>query len=279
MSFQEILEYDFINVGGYSLNLFQILIAIAILICARLLVWTMFRLLLKPILRRQKKTDIGRTYTLQKIIKYFVYTIAVILVLQSMGVHLSVLLAGSAALLVGIGFGLQQTFNDFISGLILLFEGSLEVGDVVVVEGIVGIVREIGLRTSKLETRDDVSHIIPNSKIVSNTTINWSHNEQPTRFQINLGVAYGSDVHLVQKLLLQAASEHPKILESPEPKVMFTNFGDSSLDFQLHVYSFHYMAIEYVRSDLRYRILHLFNTNGIEIPFPQTDVWLRKPTE
>ncbi len=275
MSLQEILEYNFINIGGYSLNLLKLLLSLAIFFGARFFIWTLVRLMVKPILKRQKKLDVGRAYAFQTFLRYFIYFIAVLLMLQTLGVQLSVLWAGSAALLVGLGFGLQQTFNDFISGLILLFEGSVEVGDVIVVDGIVGRIREIGLRTTELDSRDDVSHIIPNSKIVSNTTINWSHNEIPTRFQIKIGVAYGSDVQLVTKLLLQAASEHPKVLDEPESKVMFKDFGNSSLDFELHLFSFAYMEIEFVRSDLRYRINALFQQNNIEIPFPQQDVWLR----
>lgn len=279
MTFKEILEYNLIPIEGYSLSLSNLLAAFAIIISTRIIFSLIVRFLIKPILKRQKKTDVGRTYTFQKIIKYFLYTLAFLMALQTVGVQLSVLWAGSAALLVGIGFGLQQTFNDFISGLILLFEGSLEVGDVVVVEGIVGVIQEIGLRTTKLETRDDISHIIPNSKIVSTTTINWSHNDEPTRFQVKVGVAYGSDIDLVTKFLLQAASEHPNVLETPEPRVLFTDFGNSSLDFELNVYSFNYMGVEFLRSDLRYRIFSLFKTNNIEIPFPQRDIWIRNAKE
>ncbi|MEM0993681.1 MAG: mechanosensitive ion channel domain-containing protein [Bacteroidota bacterium] len=199
----------------------------------------------------------------------------VLIALESIGIQLSVLWGGAAALMVGIGLGLQQTFNDVISGLILLVEGTIEVDDVVEVDGFVGKVKSIGLRTSKVETRNRISILVPNSKLVGENTINWTHNQHPIRFQVSVGVAYASDVELVTQLLLEAAHGHSSVLKEPEPMVQFLDFGNSSLDFILHFFSYEQMSIEIVKSDLRYRITRLFREHDVEIPFPQQDLWLR----
>ena len=195
--------------------------------------------------------------------------------LQAIGVQPTALVAGGAALLVGIGLGLQQTFNDLISGVILLIDGTVEVGDVIKVDGLIGTVQKITIRTTHIQTRDTVIQIIPNSKLVNENVINWSHNRVPTRFQVNVGVSYASDINLVTSLILQAANDLPKILKKPAPSVQFIDFGNSSLDFQLHFYSNEYLKIEYLKSDVRYKIMELFRDNGIEIPFPQQDLWIR----
>ena len=126
-----------------------------------------------------------------------------------------------------------------------------------------------------METLDHISILIPNSKLVGNKATNWSHNKASARFQLNVGVAYNSDINVVTLLLLQAANEHKKILETPVPEVQFKDFGSSSLDFVLHYYSYEFRRMEFVKSELRYRITELLRNNKIEIPFPQTDLWIR----
>jgi len=189
---------------------------------------------------------------------------------------MTVLWGGAAALLVGLGLGLQQTFNDFFSGIILLFERTVELGDVLEVDGTVGTVKLIGLRTSILETRDNITVVVPNSKLVTNNVTNWSHFDKKVRFQVNVGVAYGSDTKLVKELLLKVAMENTAVLEQPSPFVRFTNFGDSSLDFELHFYSREFIDIEDVKSDLRFEIDTFFRENNVDIPFPQRTIWMGK---
>jgi small-conductance mechanosensitive channel len=187
------------------------------------------------------------------------------------------LIAGSAALLVGIGLGIQQIFNDIASGLFILFERNLKVNDVVQIEeNIIGRVLSIGLRTSKLETRDNIIMIIPNSKFISDNVINWSHIEVKTRFKVEIGVAYGSDVELVKNVLLECAKQHKDITNKPQPFVRFNDFGDSSLDFQLFFWTRKAFRVENIKSDLRFQIDIEFRKNDIIIPFPQTDVHLKK---
>ena len=171
--------------------------------------------------------------------------------------------------------GLQQTFNDLFSGILLLFERTVEVGDVVEIDGDIGNVKQIGLRTSLIETRDNVTLIIPNSKLVMDGIINWTHYDSKVRFKIPVGVAYGTDTEKVRELLLQAA-DHPRILDRPASSVRFVNFGDSSLDFELLFYSTNFTGINDVKSDIRFEIDRLFRENAIEIPFPQRDVWIKK---
>ena len=175
-------------------------------------------------------------------------------------------------MLVGLGFGIQQIFNDYISGILILFEGNLKVNDVVQMEDeTIGIVKEIFLRTSKIETRDDFTIIVPNHKLISDNIINWSHLESRTRFNVKVGVAYGSDTTLVEKVLLDCANNHPDIVKHAA-FVRFINFGDSSLDFQLFFWTMKTFRVENIKSNLRFKIDQEFKKNEIRIPFPQRDV-------
>ncbi len=228
--------------------------------------------------RRIKRTgiDTGKGHTVFQIVKYFAWVITIVVIVGSTGISVTVLLAGSAALFVGLGFGIQSLFNDFVSGLIILFEGTLRVNDIVELEnGIIGRVQEIGLRTSKMLTRDNIVTIIPNNNFVGKNVINWSYNEHKTRFNVQVGVAYGSDVRLVEKVLIDCALEHEKIHRYPEPFVFFKDFGDSSLDFSLYFWIDESFLVEKVRSDLRFAINDKFKENNIEIPFPQRDLHIR----
>lgn len=273
MNFRAFLEYNLIKIGEFTLNVFQIVSALAILLLAHIFVRFLVHLLKRGFKRR--KIEIGRQFAIIQFVKYVIYTISVLLAFQSVGIQLSVLWGGAAALLVGVGLGLQQTFTDLLSGIILLGEAAVEVGDIISIDGLIGKVTSIGLRTSNLETRDNNIIIIPNSKLLGNNVINWSHNSNPTRFHVNVGVSYGSDVLKVTELLLKAATEHPSVLELPKTHIEFNDFGDSSLDFKLHFYSHEYLGIEGIKSDLRYRIIQLFRENNVEIPFPQHDLWIK----
>jgi len=185
-------------------------------------------------------------------------------------------LAGSAALFVGIGLGLQEVFKDIISGFILLFGQNIKIGDVIEFNQMVGKVTEIGFRVSKIITRDDIDMIIPNSRFTNGDIINWSSNNELTRFHLNIGVAYGSDVKKVSRILYELAEKHDGIAKDPKPFVRFTNFGESSLDFELLFWSTKTFRIENIKSDLRYSIDDAFRKQGITIPFPQRDVHMKK---
>ncbi len=264
------LNFEIVTIGQHKITFYSLLLIIIIYLVTRLILW----LIKKAMFRKHKtnKLDIGNTYALYQIIKYIVWVIAIGLLLDTLGIKITVLLAGSAALLVGIGLGLQQTFNDIVSGIILLSERSIRIGDILEIDGDVVKIQTIGLRTSDCLNRDEISIIIPNSLITTNKVINWSHQSKQTRFKINVGVAYGSNVNLVLKLLKESAVEHPDISNRDFIDARLLDFGNSSLNFQLLFFSKNIFRIEKVKSDIRIIISRKFTENNITIPFPQMDV-------
>lgn len=267
-------SYTVFNLTNTKIKVSNILEAILIILTARLIFWMVTQLVLYRYYKRSQ-VNTGSQYAINQLLKYVIYTMALLGAISSLGIEMTVLWGGAAALLVGIGLGLQQTFNDFFSGIVLLFERSVEIGHVLDISGMVGTVKEIGLRTSLIETRDRITVVVPNSKLVTDNVVNWSHLDEKVRFQISVGVAYGSDTKLVKNILLKVVTEHPEIVEHPNPFVRFTNFGNSSLDFELHFFSRSFLRIEDVKSDLRFEIDNAFRENKVEIPFPQRVVWMR----
>jgi len=270
---KSILDFVIFSYGDFNIKVKKVIIVLFILLLTHVFLW----LVKKGIYKRfqEGKVDEGNTFALFQIIKYLVWIIAFVFLLESLGVKITLLLAGSAALLVGIGLGLQQTFNDIISGVILLSERSIKIGDVLEIDGDIVKIHDIGIRTSKGSNRDDISIIIPNSLIATSKVINWSHQTKKTRFKIDVGVAYGSDVDLVIKILEESAIEHPQISNRELIDARLINFGNSSLDFQLFFFSKNIFRIEKVKSDIRIIIHRKFNENNILIPFPQMDIHVK----
>jgi small-conductance mechanosensitive channel len=231
----------------------------------------------KVINRRVKKfrVDEGRGYAIYQLTSYFVYTITVLLAFDFAGFHITVILASSTALLVGLGLGLQDVFKDWVAGFVLLAERSITAGDIIEVDGIVGEIEQVGLRTTVMKTRDDIILVLPNSKLTSNYVINWTQNGKTTRFALSVGVAYGSDTSKVKVLLLEAAQEHKQVNKHPAPLIHFEDFGDSSLDFKLLFFSNELFRIERIKSDLRFSIDKKFREHKVTIPFPQRDLWIK----
>lgn len=252
----------------------NILSAIFIILFARLIVWLVTQLVMYGYYR-SKKVDVGAQFAFNQLFSYVIYTIAAIIALQSLGINMTLILGGAAALLVGIGLGLQQTFNDFFSGIVLLFERSIKVGDILTVGDRVGKVSRIGLRSSTINTLGNISLVVPNSKIVNENIINWTHIEETVRFDVSVGVAYGSDTELVKKILIDVVTRNPYVIERPAPFVRFRDFGNSSLDFTIYFFSHNYIFIEDVKSDIRFEIDKEFRAQGVTIPFPQRDVWFK----
>lgn len=206
--------------------------------------------------------------------KYLIYTILVYFILSVFQVEFKYLLAFSP-LLVGVGLGLQQIFNDMSSGIVLSIENNIKVNDVVEVDGMVAKVLNIGLRTSKVETREGIIIIIPNHILVNGKLINWSANKPLTRFSVEVGVAYGSDLELVRKILIECAKKHSKVVAQPSPLVILQNYGDSSIDMAVMFWSPHLFVIELVKSEIRFAINEKFKENNITIPFPQQDIYIK----
>ena len=269
----DFFNFEIFNFNNHTLSIFDLSSIIAIVIITKLVLWLISKALFNK--KKLHKLDKGSAFALFKIIKYLIWIIVITLMLETLGIKVTILLAGSAALLVGVGLGLQQTFNDMLSGIILLFEHSVKVGDILEIDGDRVIIQEIGLRTSKGMNVRQIVVIIPNSLITTNKVINWSHQTQKTLFNIDIGVAYGSDVDLVIQTLEESAVEHLEFLECEFKEVRFINFGNSSMDFQLFFYSKNIFSIEKVKSDIRKIIYKKFNEHKITIPFPQMDLHIK----
>jgi small-conductance mechanosensitive channel len=270
---REFLEFELIRVDEYKIRVYTLATILIIFLITKLIL-----VLIKKTLFRKRKInefDKGNAYALFQIIRYVIWVIAIGLVLETIGIKVTVLIAGSAALLVGLGLGLQQTFNDVLSGIILLSEKSIKIDDILEIDGDIVKIQSIGLRTSKGLNTDDISIIIPNSLITTNKVINWSHQTKKARFRIDVGVAYGSDVDLVKKTLEDSAFEHPDTSDRELTEARLVNFGNSSLDFQVLFFSKNIFRINKVKSDIRRIINKKFTENNISIPFPQMDLNLK----
>ncbi|MBZ9630742.1 mechanosensitive ion channel [Salegentibacter sp. LM13S] len=207
-----------------------------------------------------------------KFIKYFVYLVVILITLSSAGINITILLTASAALFVGIGLALQEFFQDILGGIFIILDKSLLVGDVIEMDGRVGRVFQIKLRTTRALTRDDKVMIIPNHKFMSDVIYNYTQNHATTREGVQVGVAYGSDTQKVKDVLLECASANKNIVKSPEAFVLFDDFGDSALVFSLHFYVVDSFVDPKIKSELRFKIDEEFRKNNITIPFPQRDV-------
>ncbi len=217
----------------------------------------------------------AKKYAIYNLIKYCVLVFSFVISLQILGLDLSVLLAGSAALLVGIGLGLQGLFSDFISGIILLMDSSIKVNDVIEVNGLVCKVQEINLRTTTVLTRDDKYIILPNSDLTENQLINWTHSHIASRFEVNIGVDYSSDVQLVMKVLKEAIDNQRDVLIEPKPFIRFTDYAESSLNFSIFFWSEEVFGVENIKSDVRVKVFRMFKENNITVPFPQRVVHIK----
>jgi small-conductance mechanosensitive channel len=217
--------------------------------------------------------DIGVTESIGTIFRYVVITIGLFVIIQTAGIDLTALGFIAGALGVGIGFGLQGITNNFISGLIILFERPVKVGDRIDVGDISGDVVKIAARATTIVTNDNISIIIPNSEFINSRVINWSHNDRRIRFNYNVGVSYDENPRIVRKLLLEVAKENNAVLKHPPPDVLFQEFADSALIFNLRVWTYEYTDRPNVlKSQLYYAIFKKFDDNNIKIPYPQRDL-------
>jgi small-conductance mechanosensitive channel len=220
--------------------------------------------------------DIGVSQSIGTIIQYFFIIMGAFVVIQSSGINLGSLNVLAGALGVGIGFGLQNIANNFISGLIILFERPIKVGDRIEVGNVTGDVVKISSRASTVSTNDNISIIIPNSELINKQVINWSHNDRRIRYHVPVGVSYKEDPEFIRKIILEVADENKDVLKRPAPEVLFIGYGDSSIDFDLLVWTSSYIDKPIIlRSQLYYEIFKMFKEHKIEIPFPQRDLHLK----
>jgi len=266
-----IVNYSIIDTESINLTLRNILVFISIILFMRFFI-ALVEFSIHRSLKKKPWINKATEYSFVKLTSYALYIVAVFIGIRVMGLDISILLGASAAVLVGIGFGLQDIFKDFISGILILFEGNFKVGDIIEYKNTVARVTRIDLRTSRLTTRDGNRILIPNSILVGNEIINWSISNPHSRFLVEVGVAYGSDVDLVSKILFSCANEHEMVTREDDTRVFFNEFGDSSLNFKLYFWSSKTWNENPIKSDIRFAIDKAFRDNKIKIPFPQRDL-------
>ncbi len=253
--------------------------ALIAVILAFLISSFILRLIRKLVTRNLPIDDTNKFISIFQFIKYLVYIFVIMFALNISGINIGVLLTASAAIFIGLGFALQQLFQDLIAGVLIILDKSLKVGDIIELDGKVGKVQKISLRSTRAYTRNERVMIIPNHKFMTDLLFNWTQNNPIVRDNVQVGIAYGSDTKLVEKLLFEATNSIEGILSEPEPNVLFDNFGDSSLDFIVNFYVNDAFSVQRIKSDLRFEIDKQFREHKISIPFPQRDLHIFQDKE
>ena len=258
------------RIGSIELSIMGFVYALVVLLITHIAAQA-WRYMFQQKLLARSGMVVGLQESLTTISVYILWFLGVLLALNFMGLNTTTLALAFGALGIGLGFGLQNIFNNFLSGIILLLERPIQVGDDIQINDIWARVRKINVRSTVVQTYDNASLIIPNSDLISNQVMNWSFKDKRLRRGIVVGVAYGSDLELVRQTLLDAAAETPRVLKQPKPDVIFNDFGDSALVFTLRFWTHiaYYLSVE---TDVRFTIDRLFRERGITIPFPQRDV-------
>jgi small-conductance mechanosensitive channel len=267
---QRILDYPLIPKSGITV---ASVLLLALLFIGVILAERVFRR--HFVARVLKRTHLSAPlqFTLGRIAGYCVLAFGFYISFQTVGINLSSLAVLAGAVGVGLGFGLQNIISNFISGLIILAERPIAVGDRIEIGGVAGQVREISLRSTTVITNDNIAIIVPNADFITQSVTNWSYEDPRVRFRIPFGVAYGTDLEHLRKLMVEVANTHPKALKDPAPELFFVGFGDSSLNFELGVWSSETtITPRRFRSDLFYAIESKLREHQIEIPYPQREV-------
>ena len=263
-----ILDYKFIFSEEISITVRGLLFVVIALVLTSF-VLKLFR---RFITRKMPINDKQKFVTVFGYIRWIVFLIIFLIAMHTSGVNVTAVFAASAALLIGVGLALQTLFQDIISGIFILVDQSVHVGDIIELEGKVGRVLDIRLRTTRAVTIDNKVLIIPNHLYLTNILFNWTENGTETRESVDVGVAYGSDVELVKKILLEVATAQPTVLEKPAPVVLFTDFADSSLNFKVAFTLNNSFEVRFTQSNIRFEIDKAFRENNITIHFPQRDI-------
>ena len=271
---------DFINsnyviTDTFSISILDVLILTITLTTASVVI----RLFKKIVNRKLLPENELKVRSIFSYLTWIIYVVIFLVTISKMGVNLTALFAASAALLIGVGLALQTLFQDIISGVFIMIDKSVHAGDIIELEGKVGRVEEIKLRTTRAVTLNNKVLIIPNHLYLTNSLYNWTQNGTTTRESVKVGVAYGSDVQLVKELLIKAAKSHPSVLVSPPVSVLFEDFGDSSLNFKVVFTLADSFKAQYPQSDIRFEIDRLFREHNISIPFPHRDIHFYSNTQ
>ena len=267
-----------IELSSFELSFRSILLFFSVIAAAQVVIWSV-RYLLRKFLRNTNFEE-GTRFMVMRLVRTVVYFLVIVVALDTAGIDLTVFWASSAALLVGVGIGLQNFFNDVVSGFVLLFEGGVRVGDELEVDGMMVRVERIDLRSTRVITRFGNLIVIPNGLISGQTVRNFTQGENATLIQLDVGVAYGSDVERVKAILLEAANAEEEVVKKAQTAVLFNDFGESSLQFTVYFWIEKPFLRKLISSNIRFRIDEAFRANGIRIPFPQRDVHVhQEPAE
>jgi small-conductance mechanosensitive channel len=280
ITFSDFLDFKLIDLKSFQLDFYDILVIISVFYGARIIV-NLVRLYLGRKFRNSENHDLATEYVYMQVARYVIYVFSILFCFQVLEIDLTLLLTGSAALLVGVGLGLQDVFKDMFAGVVLLFESNIRVGDIVEInssgktggsDSIIAKIVKINVRTTQIQTRDGNVLIIPNTRLTQEQVENWSHGSELSRFIIEVTVDYGSNTELVQKLLKQAALSHPKVKTNHPILVRLANFGDSGLQMELVFWADQSWDINNYKSEIRLEIDRLFRENKIVIPYPKRSV-------
>jgi len=269
---QQVLTFHIFTVGGNVITVSHVGLFLLTLLATHLLARTARRLLLKYALAR---VDPAPRFVIVRVSQYLIWFVGLVLALEFLNIDMTAVALVAGALGIGIGFGLQNVVGNVVAGVVLLLDQPVRFKDRVTVESVEGQVENVSFRATTIVTNDNISIIVPNSQLINQPVINWSHGDPRIRIHVAIGVAYGSQVELVTRTLLDVARAHDKVLASPEPEVRFLEFGESSLNFELLVWLDDPPGHYRLRSDLNYAIDAAFRKQGIEIPFPQRDLHLK----
>lgn len=276
---KDILNEDLISFGNSKLTVGLILTLVLSFVALFVISEWLRRFLVRQVLKKTQLTS-GTKESIGTMVKYLIILGGFFSILQTNGIDLSAFGVLAGAIGVGIGFGLQNITNNFISGLIILFEQPIKVGDRIEVGDVTGDVIQISARATTVVTNDNISVIVPNSQFIDSQVINWSHNEHKIRFNFPVGVSYKEDPEKVKKILLEVAKDNPGVLQTLESEVLFESYGDNSLNFNLRVWTSEYVnKPKVLKSQLYYAIFKRFTEEKIEIPYPQRDLHLKSGFE
>ncbi|SHG17250.1 mechanosensitive ion channel family protein [Flagellimonas flava] len=277
---------EFLNMGihlGEGSKSIHLTIGLLLILAVTLVITRLLLKWLRYLLTRKMETEDRQKFSsVFKFANYVIYVVVLLITLSAGGIDITLVITASAALFVGLGLALQELFQDILGGILIIVDKSLQVGDIVEVDGKVGKVFEIKLRTTRAITRDDKVVIIPNHKFISDIVFNYTQNHRTTMERVVVGVAYGSDVDLVTRLLEEVVVDQKQVLKNPKPFVLFDDFGDSALVFSLNFFTNDSFAGLRIKSQIRYKINTKFRENNVTIPFPQRDVHIiqqQKPQE
>jgi small-conductance mechanosensitive channel len=273
---KDFLNFKLISIKENPVTLWNILLSLILIIVLVIIVNQLTRLIEKKVLER-RLLNIGAAHAVSTIMKYVFITIGTIVILSSSGINLSALTVLVGTLGVGIGFGLQSITSNFISGLIILIEQPIKVGDRIEVGDTSGDVLKIAIRATTILTNDNIAIIVPNTDFITKEVINWSYLDRKVRFKIPVGVSYSSDVYLVKKLLMEVANNHEDVLKDPQPMVRLSKFGKSSINFELCIWTSALIDRKgRLTSEINFGIFDKFKENDIKIPHTQLDVHITK---